>query len=217
VSGVLIQDWKIDAAISDGRRRLLLHPPSSIELAEQVAHNAMSAAKQRTLQIKWTKAQDRHGNWRIEAAIPIQPNIFDQFFNGRTGYRAQYYLSVRDGQTFNRLVIEYLKDPVRLASNRCRPFVSWSLIAKSLLGPHSKIWIVGDWAAFVREPEQLQPDRWVQHSQFSRDKPLGLCMPMPPAPQLDLKGTFICPASSSIWLPTNKKYRDQKIHESGWT
>jgi len=199
------------------RKGLLLHPCSPDALVRLVARSAMSAAKRGTLEIKWTRADSRCGYWRAEAAVPLEPDIFDQLFNSRAGYRAQYYLSVLAGRRFNKLLTEALRCALRRASNRCRPPVQWSLIQRSLSGPHSKIWLFGDWAPFIGEPEYIRPDRWVNHYRISKHVALGLRAPLPAAPVLDLKGTFICPSSESVWLPASKRDRDRNIRDSGWT
>jgi len=39
------------------------------------------------------------------SAIPVEHDMFDLLFNGRSGYRAQYYLSANAGGLFNLMVV----------------------------------------------------------------------------------------------------------------
>jgi hypothetical protein len=40
---------------------------------------------------------------------------FDALFNGRSGYRAQYYLSCIEGIAFNATLVGALLDPLKIA------------------------------------------------------------------------------------------------------
>ena len=104
-----------------------------------------------------------------------------------------------------------------LIVEQCSLPAEWSQVELSLNGPHSKVWVAGDWAAFIHESEVLKPPRWVAYWSRCQDKPLGLAAPLPGEPALDLKGTFICKETGRPWLPESKKDRDQKIYSSGWT
>lgn len=213
------QDWKLDAAVDDARRRLLLSPLPPENLIDQIAGEAAIEATRKSVCAYWKEASDRKGWWRLEAAVPLTAAVFDLFFNGRMGYRAQYYLSVGAGRSLNRYLVDRLIPVIKKASATSKwsfP-VGWSHAERSLNGPHSKIWIVGDWAAFLHEPEAIKPDRWVNYWKNCKHKPLGLAAPLPDDPMLDLKGTFVCTETGEPWLPNSKRDRDEKIHLSGWT
>jgi hypothetical protein len=155
----------------------------------------------------------------LESTIPLTVDTFDLLFNGRMGYRAQYYRSVEDGRVFNRRLVNALTPMIRsaLIVEQCSLPAEWSQVELSLKGPHSKVWVAGDWAAFIHESEVFKPARWVTYWSRCQDKPLGLAAPLPGEPALDLKGTFICKETGRPWLPESKKDRDQKIYSSGWT
>jgi hypothetical protein len=77
------------------------------------------------VQLTWEPAIDRDAPpdlSRLRAQIPISEIIFDQLFNGRSGYRAQYYLSPSDGRIFNRAIVDSLIPVVKQAYSCLPPF-----------------------------------------------------------------------------------------------
>ena len=56
----------------------------------------------------WEEAKEQKGYWRVESTIPLTVDTFDLLFNGRMGYRAQYYRSVEDERVFNRRLVNAL-------------------------------------------------------------------------------------------------------------
>jgi hypothetical protein len=189
------------------------------ELLERVEAEAKEVAANNTVCVHWKEAREQKGYRRVESTVPLTVDTFDLLFNGRMGYRAQYYKSVEDGRGFNRRLVNVLTPMVRTVfeNGQCSVPVEWNRIEQSLKGPHSKVWVAGDWAAFIHESEVLKAARWVAYWSRCQDKALGLAAPLPGEPALDLKGTFICEKTGKPWLPESKIDRDQKIYCSGWT
>jgi hypothetical protein len=180
---------------------------------------AQTAAANNTICGYWREACDQKGYWRVESTVPLAAEAFDLLFNGRMGYRAQFYRSVDDGRRFNRSLVDRLTPVIEAAleHGRCSLPVEWNQVEQSLNGDYSKVWVAGDWATFIHEPEVLKPARWGAYWSRCQDKALGLAAPLPCEPALDLKGTFICEKTGKPWLPESKRDRDQKIYCSGWT
>lgn len=201
------------------RRCRLLSSVSTEKLLQQVITEAEGAAADNPVCAHWREATKRKGYLRVESTVPLKADTFDLLINGRMGYRAQYYLSVDDGRRFNRRLVNSLTPLIltALENGRCGPPVECSRAENSLKAPHSKVWVAGDWAAFIHEPELLKPARWVKYWGCTEHKPIGLSAPLPCKPKLELKGTFICEKTGEPWLPSFKKDRDQEIHCSGWT
>jgi hypothetical protein len=128
------------------RKRRLLNPPPAAELLASAVRIAMQAATEGGIILKWCPSRDWPGCYGIVAKIPITSLVFDQFFNGRSGYRAQYYLSVEEGNEYNRAIIEGLIPAVQVAHARLSGGfeASWDLVQHSLRGGSSKIWIPKD-------------------------------------------------------------------------
>lgn len=197
------------------RRRRLIQVPSSAEVMRRLVDEAASAAKSALFQPTWKPADDQPGYYRVEAKIPLADETFDQLFNGRSGYRASYYLSPTRGAAFNQAIVRSLVPAILRASAGFAPD-KIKLIERSLIGRYSKIWVVGDGQVFLDSPPALIPERWAAYWK-GKDSALGLRLPLPPAPQLDLKGTFIDPATGAEWVYEGKLDRDNDIHRSGWT
>lgn len=211
-------DWNLKEMTDAARRCRLLGSVSPEELLERVKTEAKEAAAGNLVCVYWREAKEQKGHWRVESTVPLTSATFDLLFNGRMGYRAQYYRSLDDGRAFNRSLVDRLTPVIKAAlrCGRCTFLGRMEQIELSLKEPHSKVWVAGDWAAFIREPEVLKPIRWAHYWSRCQDKALGLTTPLPDTPELDLKGTFICEKTGKPWLPESKKDRDRKIHRSGW-
>ena len=85
-----------------------------------------------------------------------------------------------------------------------------------MLGSWSKVWVVGDGAAFDDAPAALEAPRWVNYWK-AKDSDRGLRIPAPPRPQLDLKGTFIRFSDRDEWVDPLKVCRSVDIYRSGWS
>jgi hypothetical protein len=206
--------WNLDELDDRQRKQRLLNPPSPPELLTTAVDEAMRAATTGRILLKWCPSRDWAGCSRIVAKIPIRSLLFDQIFNGRSGYRAQYYLSVERGRRYNRAIVDGLTPAIQAAHARLIGFeVPWPLVEQSLRGGSSKIWMPKDEEVLKASPAALRPPLW---SKFWRnhESAWGLRVPLPSDPQIDLKGSFIRPGSQEEF-PT-KPDRDVYIHEEGW-
>ena len=108
-------DWDLREMADSARRSRLLGPVSPEKLRERLEAEAKEAAANNAVQIHWREADGQKGYWRIESAVPLTAETFDLFFNGRMGYRAQYYRSPDAGRTFNRSLVHRLIPAIRTA------------------------------------------------------------------------------------------------------
>jgi hypothetical protein len=155
----------------------------------------MRAAAEGRILLEWEPSTDYPGCFRIVAKIAITSLLFDQLFNGRSGYRAQYYLSVVDGRRYNRAIVDGLTPAIQQAHGRLPSFeAQWSDVEQSLRGASSKIWMPKDEEVLKAAPAALRPPRWAEFWRNS-ESAWGLRVPLPPDPQIDLKGSFIRPGS----------------------
>jgi len=145
----------------NGRSRPKANPNSSAtDLISLVSEAAKDAAHGERIHTALIQSEDQPEYFRGEAKIPLPEPLFDQLFNGRSGYRAQYYLSAAQGAAFNRMIVDALT-PTALNACRCRPLANVrNVIARCLAGRYSKIWVIGDGAAFLNSPAALRPARW---------------------------------------------------------
>jgi hypothetical protein len=90
------------------RKGRLLGSVSPEELLERVEAEVKELAANNTVCVHWEEAKEQKGYWGVESTIPLTVDTFDLLFNGRMGYRAQYYRSVEDGRVFNRRLVNAL-------------------------------------------------------------------------------------------------------------
>lgn len=213
---VSCRDWRIAECVESKRRNRLEDPPSAKELIGLVRKECEAAAANGRICLIWQTSCDQADYARIECKIPLSDELFDQFFNGRTGYRAQYYVSPICGTAFNGLVIQALHDAIKVAYDGKPLDQDFEVVKRSLLGSWSKCWVVGDGEAFAAAPAALLAPRWVENWKDYCSK-FGLRIPAPNQPQLDLKGTFIHSANNGEWVDPLKICRSFDIYFKGWT
>ncbi len=213
------EDWNLDQLDDLGRRDRLMDPLPPTELLESINVEATKSAARGDICLKWKEAEQSPGHFRLETKIPLSQCIFDQLFNGRSGYRAHYYLSPETGTVFNQAVIDGLRPALQSAFGQTPECLAmdWDKIEASLKGCQSKIWIADDWAAFMRLDQVLRPSRWVEYWNSQIDEAIGLCAPLPEEPLIDLKGAYVDPHSGEEWPNPRKIHRARQIFQSGWT
>ena len=214
--------WKIDDFGDPQRRERLLDPLTPGALIEALAAEAMQAAREGDLPLCWEKCCDKAGFHRILASIPLTAALFDQLFNSRAGYRAQFYLSVEEGRAFNRAILEGLTPAVRAGHENQAGFpVDWPSVLMSLRGGSSKAWISRDQTDldFMKSaPVALRAPRWVDRWRGFKE-PWGLRLALPSPPQVHLEGAFIRPEDVQEFRTKwedDVNLREVYLHEEGW-
>jgi hypothetical protein len=188
-------EWGLQGMRDESRRARLLNPPSPEELITIVAREAMEAALARRFDVRCQDGDNMKGCARARAAIPLCVPTFDLLFNGRSGYRAQYYLSESEGIEFNRLITTALCETARVAHDATPDARGWTFVEKSLQGSWTKIWVHGDRKPICGvDPNEFRPARW------ARDYPYVIWVraPLPDAPALDLIGSWVEDETGSI-------------------
>jgi hypothetical protein len=148
------------------------------------------------------------------AQIPLAESTFDQFFNGRSGYRAQYYLSPEEGILYNRDTLDRLVHAIEIAYSRSRG-IEWKLVKESIHAPHAKVWVFQDEAAFNHSlPNVLNPPRWVDNATGNK---FGLRTPLPDHRKIDIKGSFIQQGTSALFVASEKLDRACDLFNRGYT
>jgi len=164
------------------------------------------------------------GYKRVFFEFPVDKTLYDQFFNGRSGYRAQYYLSKKKGKAFDRSLIEAIVPLIVDATNLYEDKFSPKLCQQSLAGRYSKFWFSKQLtdpvaqAYLVCLAEEILPVRWKRYWEHEDEPHKGLLAP-PSDPEgccsILLNGTFINPGSGKDW--DQKPDRSEALHNSGWT
>jgi hypothetical protein len=205
-------EWALGRAI-ERRHSRLLHPPPADALLREASEEAAIASAAKSIRLEWEPSAEAPGFFRVVTQIALGERIFDQFFNGRSGYRAQYYLSPEEGVLYNRDVLQNLRPALILAYSQSPLAVDLELVLRSIDGPHSKVWVYGDQAAFNSAPENsLSPPRWVKN-----DAHLGCRAPLPEHLLLDVKGAFIHPSSPRLFVDDLKADRACDLYRRGYS
>ena len=209
---VPLSDWPLCDAIEHRHSRLLevLMPDA---LLAEVCKHASDAAQTGRIHLCWQPSCECPEYFRVVAQVPLVEPVFDQFFNGRSGYRAHYYLSPEEGVLYNRDVLQGLRAPLSTAYSKVTLPVSLGQVLRSLDGPHSKVWVFEDRAAFDDAAENsLNPPRWVKNHAVR-----GRRAPLPSHLMLDIKGAFIHPTSGALFVDLLKVDRACDLFQKGYT
>ncbi len=213
LAAVPAAEWRLAATVDgDRRRRLLEEAPPPERLIADLADAALAEARAGALCLHRVQACERPGFFRLEAAFRVSAALFDWLFNGRTGYRAAYWLSTQHGMLFNAAAVCALEPAIRLAwENGLLAELEWERFRASALGQDSKLWVTNDSLHFRSECRgMLLPARWAETDG------VGTCLPMPVHPGVDIKGTFL-DAKGERWLSELKADRHERLHQRGFT
>jgi hypothetical protein len=210
-------EWVVlSRQLSPSRRRKLLRGQRFEQLVEELAQQ-MSLTK-----VAREKSRDNPGYFRAVVTLRVRAAALDLFYNGASGYRAQYFRAADLGTLANRYAIDRLLPAVTVlvaAANKrtCPP--DW--VQKSLRDPDAKLWPhQGVWLRYARQVDQnLLVARWLKR-QTDPDRKLRKrakrSMLTPQDEQLlELKGGFLSPAGEP--LGTFKPTRSQELYELGYT
>lgn len=176
----------------------------------------------------------------------VRCEVYDWFFNSRTGYRAQFFLSPKIGTAFNERIVSVVSDilerllPDTVGAKRVKVefdgedrieayqgsvALQRSQISKSLVPADSKIWICERRYDDLRvEPIFLAAMGFAARNprlsvpRWVTSNGQGLCAPNPSASDawLDLKGGFTDDRGGSDQIKSPGT-RARQIHDRGWT
>jgi hypothetical protein len=206
------EDWCLSDALAERRPRLL-DVPKPEDLLERAIADADDASRRGLVRLAWQDSTDCPGSFRLVAQIPLSEATFDQLLNGRSGYRAQYYISPEEGILYNRDIVDGLIPAIKAAYRKQPLDVHFDLIEQSVRAPHSKIWVFEEKAAFNDAAEHaLNPPRWVANGATR-----GRKAPLPGHYTIDVKGAFVHPATSDLFVDEVKLDRAWDLFKRGYT
>jgi len=216
------------------------------DLVTAVAEALNHALDQHDVRIGMDSLNDDFQECRIIIQFRTKPAVHDWFFNGRFGYRAQFWTSAANGMLFNKEITSAVSEvltyrlPTTVSSHLLvqknvidTKDIRRDFIIHSLREP--KIWICEDLIqnAISRTLEigfvllldaaqhlpKLNIPRWAQAIN-PRTKEIGEGLRAPCADQeyawLDLKGAVVDRNGSLVHFKSPDQ-RAQQIYELGWT
>jgi hypothetical protein len=205
-------EWDVSKMRDRKRARGLLAALPPIDLIAAVQRDAMQTARASRGTCTSQPGIDMRGCKRAIAIVPLD-QTFDALMNGRSGYRAQYYLSREEGVLFNRALLDALLEPIEMIIKLQNSREDWASIKFSLEGPWSKVWVHGDSAPFCDAPEDdFLPRRWARFANQS----VWIRAPLPAASAIEIKGTWVSDLDGHYKLDPVKLDRDKDICERGF-
>jgi hypothetical protein len=149
----------------------------------------------------------------------VDPDLYDLFFNSRTGYRAQYWHSLERGVSGNAFLLANLLS--ELCDSEWPARDDWKLTRdlamRSLVCAGAKVWVDESRdiyrANFIESP-RLRVRKWQSNDPYPHER---ACAPRPACDRcwLDLKGCFV--DGGAIRSSKDPFARACQINETGWT
>jgi hypothetical protein len=198
--------------LGEGRSRNLENAPSFNEIVRMLRQAFQACVADGHA----LASEPANSGRRAVIQFRVNPELYDAFFNSRTGYRAQYWRSTEHGVSENAYLVGNLL-AVLCDVPQWPHSENWTLSGEvamlSLVCAGAKVWVnEADYRAnFIECPRLLVP----QWTRDTREIPERCCAPLPQDCWLDLKGCFV--EGRSIRLSKDRYVRGQQIHETGWT
>jgi hypothetical protein len=109
---------------------------------------------------------------------------------------SQSYLPKSRSDLLDRVI-----EVIRIAHKLAPTTQAWWVVERSLRGRWSKVWVHGDGKPFQgADRNEFRPKRWVENSPLSH----WLAAPIPEAPAIDIKGSWIDVVTGELRQDPNK-------------
>lgn len=194
---------------------------SPLDIVERLAWEVTQGiADYSILSIDSEHSNELEGFQRVSVELAVSVELFDAFFNSRTGYRAQYYHSEATGEAYNKIIVDRIA-PLLIASKLHAKDVTYEFCEKSLYGPYTKLWFPKEVTSPSYEqhllllPEAIKAKRWYDFWAEKNVPRKGLLAPKPQTSSILLNGTFMRFHDWQAW--NQKPNRSTEIHLQGWT
>jgi len=211
------REWILRRSVSTERRKKLLRGPTFHNIVQRICKHAI------VISHKKTKIDEHRGYYRAEVTLKLNATTVDCFHNSATGYRAQYYKAIRNGELANKYAVHRLIPVIvgRLNELEKRACPIWWL-KKSLLHPEAKLWIYqGRWLRLAKQCDRnLLVKRWLSHDfpQYSNEKQKRVWGTLTPKGEtrINLKGGGVT-LKGFLLTKKLKPERGKEIHDLGYT
>jgi hypothetical protein len=107
--------WDLSSIADASRLRALKGAGSAEDLLAAVVAKMNYAVRSGDLRVGWEQAQKNAEDHRIILRVRIGAELFDWFFNARTGYRAQCRVSAEAGTAFNARLVRLIREVVTVS------------------------------------------------------------------------------------------------------
>ena len=194
-------------------------------LANALANSELPSALRLGLTLNCFHREPRGDDATDERAVfcgTVDAQLFDWFFNARTGYRGAFYEAQDIGIRANRNLIDHLAAFLVGWISETQPGVDCDWIHSSLSKPSAKAWLAeypglcascaGEWSSTYVSELQIANGRWETssnvHASWGRQAPR--------LSKVRILGGFI-DGRGNEWLASHKVGRAEHIWEHGWS
>lgn len=166
---------------------------------------------------------------RVVYCVKLDRDLFDQFFNSQSGYRAAYFCSPWEGLAANSMFSQLVLPKLISSTQSSTCGLSEEFIGESLMTPSAKVWLAehgkevkrdcatcqGEWstssAGDPNKPEIFN-DRW----EAVQNVKANWGAKAPYLTKLRISGAFLDERFSEF-VPFDKRFRAMEIHKFGWS
>lgn len=215
------------AATHPCRASALEAAPSASAILRSVAEKMRQSANAGRLYVGMEQARLKPGDHRVVIQFQVGETLFDQFFNARTGYRAQFRRDWHIGVSYNRKLIERMRRSVASVlpsevSTRCLTadfedcgcfIVPRERIHNSLDPDLSKIWFCGRRMTHNGEVVQLPSGATGPRLRLDDATTWAALAREDADAWLELKGAFV--GSDGPYQPKDPVTRAKNLQKSG--
>lgn len=199
-------DWRFAGSISAERAAKLSGYQTFDAIANLVADAAIT-------EFAWELFGETalRGCSRASFLLRVEPTTYDAFFNSPVGYRAQFAISVFEGEKANRYLLTLLESKL-LAFASARKTVSESFVAASLHGAEAKLWI------YEREVETQmgRENGEIEYLPWSTESEDGAGLLAPVGTMIEVKGAWL-DSRGQVRHNLAKAHRSNEIHRTGYS
>jgi hypothetical protein len=214
---VPVGEWVIGLPANDERHVLLMRERPATEIVDSVIHDLMHQVDNGAVSPIFEPASRNQGYKRFSTIAKLEETTFDILMNGRSGYRAQFYLGLEVGRRFNRTLVDAMIPILEQAWKAEAIAVdAWPLAARSLTSAAAKVWAEKDISALGGQPT-LDAKMWVANCVETGASVRGLHLFSNKPPTIEIKGAWVSEKSSDIWIPDGKRCRDELLRCFGFT
>jgi len=218
-----VAPWTLELQVNARSRlpKLEKHVPFE-QIANEIATN-LTVLCCHTCQIEGTDFR------RPVFSVRIGEDLFDQFFNSATGYRAEYFRSPWDGLRANAIFMKAASPALLEGAPDGASDLSVDFIRESVATLSAKAWLAeygkevdqncptceGEWSAASSGPAEqaeIRNGRWEaasgQKAEWGRKAPY--------LTKLRIMGAFL-DSRRNEYIPFDKRFRAEEIHKFGWS
>lgn len=209
--------WKFSTTIEQSRQERLLAVETFSSIVDQVEREMSPVC------YHLQPCDDDSRYARPVFCVRVPEELFDKFFNSPAGYRGSYFVSPHQGWECNNLLMQRLLPRLSSWATQNSPGYNAEFAQDALMAVSAKAWLAectmelcsacqGEWSLPNNNQAEIINGRWdtsdQPKSRYGRKAPLHS--------KIRLFGAFLN-NSGDEFIPAKKRYRNQHIHDEGWS